>query len=97
MCNGKGWDLASDGSDYWPEAHSCRVWGDCGHVDNSFESITESVIKGFDTLIGYLYYRVEMGNELDTEEETRLLGEQNLWKTKTHQTYLYYAKEELSE
>ena len=86
MCNCKGWDIA-----YYPEyttvqQHFCRVFGDCGHVDNTLEEAAASVAE---------WYRLEYEDYLSLEYknekyENFLKTEYDTWKNLTHKTYLYY-------
>jgi hypothetical protein len=82
MCNGKGWDIAFYEDEITVEQHFCRIFDDCGHVDNTLEEAAIVVAK---------YYR-EMSNEYKENAETYyyLLRESALWENLTHPSYLYY-------
>ncbi len=41
MCNYKGYDVAYNSNYVWIERHICRVFGDCGHCDNTLEEAAE--------------------------------------------------------
>ena len=46
MCNGKGWDIAFyEEDEITVEQHFCRVFGDCGHIDNTLEEAAKEVAK----------------------------------------------------
>ena len=92
MCNCRGWDVASDGSDYWIEQHFCRVYEDCGHSDNTYESAVQVVIEGYDRNIDYQYSSASWNfRSVDELEVARLKEQRQLWKDGTHP---YYLKEE---
>lgn len=92
MCNGKGWDIAFYADEITVEQHFCRVFDDCGHVDNTLEEAAREVAK---------YYR-ERANSYKDEDEYYLLRESaiceaEMWEHLTHPSYLYYKGEESLE
>jgi hypothetical protein len=87
MCNCKGWDIA-----YYPddeitvEQHFCRVYGDCGHDDNTLEEAAEQIAAEYQREYDWHSDIVEV-----TEEKLKWLLEQsNAWRNRTHESYLYY-------
>jgi hypothetical protein len=89
MCNCKGWDIAFYADEITVQQHFCRVFDDCGHVDNTLEETAREVAK---------YYR-ERANGCKENEEMYylLLRESALWENLTHPSYLYYSGEESQE
>lgn len=87
MCNCKGWDIAFYPDDeITVEQHFCRVYGDCGHADNTLEEAAEQVASEYQREYNWHSDIVEV-----TEEKLNWLLEQsNAWRNRTHESYLYY-------
>jgi len=87
MCNCKGWDIAFYPDDeITVQQHFCRVYGDCGHDDNTLEEAAEQVAAEYQREYDWYSDIVEV-----TEEKLNWLLEQsNAWRNRTHESYLYY-------
>jgi hypothetical protein len=89
MCNGKGWDIAFYEDEITVEQHFCRVFDDCGHVDNTLKEAAREVAK---------YYRERADvYKGETKSYYYLLRESAMWENFTHPSYLYYKGEESLE
>jgi hypothetical protein len=86
MCNCKGWDIAFYEDEITVEQHFCRVFDDCGHVDNTLEEAAIEVAK-------YYRERAYVYKE-QTQSYYYLLRESEMWENLTHPSYLYYSGEE---
>lgn len=87
MCNCKGWDIAFYPDDeITVQQHFCRVYDDCGHIDNTLEEAADQVAAEYQREYDWYSDIVEV-----TEERLDWLLEQsNAWKNRTHESYLYY-------
>ena len=92
MCNCKGWDVA-----FYPDGkitvqqHFCRVYGDCGHVDNTLEQAADTVVVEYDKW--YDWYTDAANRDLLKIMDVSLdwiLEQSRTWKNRTHPSYLYY-------
>jgi N-acetylneuraminic acid mutarotase len=92
MCNGKGWDIAFYSDDDYDEItvdqHFCRVFDDCGHVDNTLEEAAREVAK---------YYREKANCYEENDIRYHYLRQSVMWENFTHPSYLYYKGEESLE
>lgn len=92
MCNCKGWDIAFYPEDeITVEQHFCRIYGDCGSVDNTLEDAADQVAKEYDRL--YEWHCDARNRDLvETTDEKLLwfLEQSRLWKERAHPDYLYY-------
>jgi len=87
MCNCKGWDIAFYPDDeITVEQHFCRVYGDCGHDDNTLEEAAEQVAAEYRREYDWHSDIVEVNEE----KLNWLLEQANAWKNRTHESYLYY-------
>jgi hypothetical protein len=95
MCNCKGWDVAFFQDDEITIVqHFCRVYDDCGHVDNSLEEVAEQVAREYN--IYYDWYCENRNRDFVEISDERLdwfLEQSRLWKNKTHPDYLYYKED----
>lgn len=93
MCNCKGWDIAFFQDDEITVVqHFCRVYGDCGHVDNTLEEAADQVASEYDK--NYDWYCDNRNRdfvEVTDEKLDWLLAQAKSWKDRTHTSYLYYA------
>ena len=92
MCNCKGWDIA-----YYPdheitvEQHFCRVYGDCGHSDNTLEEAADDVAAAYQR--EYDWCADAMNREIiehSVYQLDMLAKNSQAWKNRTHESYLYY-------
>ena len=91
MCNCKGWGIAFfQDAEITVVQHFCRVFDDCGHVDNTLEEAADQVASEYAAT--YALYCNPPYNELITEEKLDwLLAQAKSWKDRTHTSYLYYS------
>lgn len=93
MCNCKGWDIAYYPGEITVEQHFCRVYGDCGHSDNTLEQAADDVAASYQR--EYDWY-ITVGEEYDydygNDHASKLLQQRDAWKNKTHPDYLYYKE-----
>ena len=91
MCNCKGWDVA-----HYPDyisvvQHFCRVYGDCGHTDNTLESVADQVADAYQREYDwYLTMEEELKDEYSNDHVDKLLEHRDAWQNRTHESYLYY-------
>lgn len=104
MCNGLGWDIAFYDDHISVEQHFCRVFGDCGHSDNTLEEAADLVAAAYQSHYDCLELLasgqmdfVEDGGLVkseedpsDAEKKAKALAERDAWLNRTHKTYLYY-------
>ena len=95
MCNCKGWDIAFYPDDeITVEQHFCRVYGDCGHADNTLEEAAEQIAVEYDKSYDW---HCDIKNrdliEVTDEKLDWLLEQSNAWRNRTHESYLYYNGE----
>ena len=93
MCNCLGWDIA-----YYPDdeitvvQHFCRVYGDCGHSDNTLEEAADQVASEYDKLYDW---HCDMRNrdmsDVTSEKLDWFIEQSRAWKNRTHKSYLWYA------
>lgn len=88
MCNCKGWDIAFYADEITVEQHFCRVFDDCGHVDNTLEEAAREVAK---------YYREKAKCYEENDIRYHYLRQSVMWENFTHPSYLYYKGEESLE
>lgn len=91
MCNCKGWDIAYYHDHITVEQHFCRVYGDCGSVENTLEEAADEVAAAY--LREYEWYismKDEYGEDWNAEHANKLHQSCLEWKNKTHSDYLYY-------
>jgi hypothetical protein len=91
MCNCKGWDIAYYPDEVSVEQHFCRVYGDCGHVDNTLEEAADQVASEYNK--NYDWYCDARNRdivEVTDEKLDWLLEQARAWKNRTHKSYLYY-------
>ena len=93
MCNCKGWDIAFYPDDeITVEQHFCRVYGDCGHTDNTLEEAADKVASEYE---GICAWYDDLGNrdsaDITQERVEWLLAQAKAWKDRTHKSYLWYA------
>ena len=87
MCNNKGWDIV-----YYPEKttiqkHFCRVYGDCGHVDNTLEEVADEIAAFIRKQ--HSWYTKTCIDGYDQARMNDLLLEAEAWEKRTHTDYLY--------
>lgn len=94
MCNCKGWDIAYYEDEIVPEPHFCRVYGDCGSVDNTLEDAAQFVAAAYNER--YDQY-CDMCNrdlyDFDDAKANHLLEQSRLWASLEHPSYLYYKSD----
>lgn len=95
MCNCKGWDIAFYPDDeITVQQHFCRVYGDCGSVDNTLEEAADKVAdeynKNYDWYCGAQNHCIL---EVTDEKLDWLLEQSRAWRNRTHQSYLYYKEQ----
>lgn len=95
MCNCKGWDIAFYPEDeITVEPHFCRVFDDCGHVDNSLEEAADQVASEYTK--NYDWYCDARNRdivEVSNEKLDWLLEQARAWKNRTHKSYLFYKEQ----
>lgn len=91
MCNCKGWDIAHYPEYISVEQHFCRVYGDCGHSDNTLEQAADDVAEAYQREYDwYLTMEEEYKGDYSKEHANKLLQQRDAWKNRTHESYLYY-------
>lgn len=91
MCNCKGWDIAYYHDHITVEQHFCRVYGDCGHVDNTLEEAADQVAEAY--VREYEWYtsmKDEYGEDWNADHAEALNQASYEWSNRTHKSYLYY-------
>lgn len=95
MCNCKGWDIAFYPEDeITVEPHFCRVFDDCGHVDNTLEEAADQVASEYTK--NYDWYCDARNRdivEVSNEKLDWLLEQARAWKNRTHKSYLFYKEQ----
>lgn len=91
MCNCKGWDIAYYPDEITVEQHFCRIYGDCGHSDNSLEEAADAVARAYGELHDlHCDWRARDMVETTDEQLDSFIEQSKAWKNRTHETYLYY-------
>jgi hypothetical protein len=92
MCNCKGWDIAFfQDNEITVVQHFCRVYGDCGHTDNTLEEVADQVASEYNTHYDwYCDNRNRDFVEVTDEMLDWLLEQARAWRDRTHKDYLYY-------
>ena len=94
MCNCKGWDIAYYPDEITVEQHFCRVYGDCGHVDNTLEEAADKVTAEYDKQYDwYCDNRNRDLVEITNEKLDWFLEQSRAWRNRTHASYIYYKGE----
>jgi 5'(3')-deoxyribonucleotidase len=94
MCNCKGWDIAYYPDEITVEQHFCRVYGDCGHVDNTLEEAADKVTTEYDKQYDwYCDNRNRDLVEITNEKLDWFLEQSRAWRNRTHASYIYYKGE----
>lgn len=98
MCNCKGWDVAFYPDDeITVEQHFCRVYGDCGHVDNTLEEAADQVVKEYEKAYEFMQSLASDPTHsymYDTDRLMQITGNLLAWKNRTHSSYLWYKGED---
>ncbi len=91
MCNCKGWDIAHYPDEITVEQHFCRIYGDCGHSDNTLEEAVDNVVESYQREYDwYTSMKEEYAEDYSKEHADKLLAQRDAWQYRTHETYLYY-------
>ena len=54
MCNCKGFDVIETENEVYIEPHFCRIHGDCGSVDRTYDEVRQELITDLYESIDYL-------------------------------------------
>lgn len=93
MCNCLGWDIA-----YYPndeitiKQHFCRIYGDCGHIDNTLEEASDQVASEYFKLYDWTYNSGNHNDDSIKELLVWLKDQATMWQNRTHKSYLFYSK-----
>lgn len=91
MCNCKGWDIAHFHNYISIEPHACRVYGDCGHIDNTLEEAADQVADAYQREYDwYLTMEEEYKDDYSNDHVDKLLEQRDAWRNRTHESYLFY-------
>lgn len=94
MCNCKGWDVAHFPNYISIEPHSCRVYGDCGHVNNTLEEAADQVVAAYQREYDwYLTMEEDYTADYDKDHAAMLLEQRDAWSNRTHMSYLFYKND----
>ena len=94
MCNCKGWDIAYYPDEITVEQHFCRVYGDCGHSDNTLEQAADQVADAYQREYDwYLTLEEEYADDYNKDHADKLLENRDAWRNRTHSSYIFYNED----
>lgn len=95
MCNCKGWDIAYYPDEITVEQHFCRIFDDCGHVDNTLEEAAYEVARAYDREHDWAADAMQRDiMDHNLEHLDKLKEQSRLWSELKHPHYIYYSGEE---